>query len=110
MLADSPRTDPAYSLNLDPLRTLATALWEQRPPCRMLGQGLSIRGPFSACAATALRLGISFDGFSWSHPDLGCVDVSEVGLRTVSLWLEAAVERWPWREVADREGLPELQQ
>eukprot|EP00959_Pyramimonas_sp_CCMP1952_P151404 3168163-Pyramimonas_sp.AAC.1 len=25
MLADSPRNDPAYSLNLDPLRALATA-------------------------------------------------------------------------------------
>eukprot|EP00959_Pyramimonas_sp_CCMP1952_P195996 4098212-Pyramimonas_sp.AAC.1 len=40
MLADSPRTDPAYSLNLDPLRTLATAVWEQWLPRRVLEQGL----------------------------------------------------------------------
>eukprot|EP00959_Pyramimonas_sp_CCMP1952_P020600 434682-Pyramimonas_sp.AAC.1 len=68
----------------------------------------SISGPFSACAATALRLGISMQGFVWSHPRHGEVSVAQSGPRAVRKWLHQVVLQWLWEKVASREGVPEL--
>ena len=107
MLAPSPRADPAYSLNIDVLCAYAAAVWERWLPSRMLEQGLqdaferlrgnqnpwaSIRGPFSACVATCLRIGVEPNGFVWTHSTLGSINVQELSPRTVALWLSRVVE------------------
>eukprot|EP00959_Pyramimonas_sp_CCMP1952_P051079 1067405-Pyramimonas_sp.AAC.1 len=68
----------------------------------------SIRGPFSACAATALRLRISMQGFVRSHPRRGEVSILQSGPRTVRKWLHHVVLQWLWEKVASREGVSEL--
>eukprot|EP00959_Pyramimonas_sp_CCMP1952_P383460 8035429-Pyramimonas_sp.AAC.1 len=78
MLSERRQIDPAYELQCAPPLQFATAAWELCQPRAMLEQGLqdavarltdhgnpwaSIRGPFSACAAAALRLGVGMQGF-----------------------------------------------
>eukprot|EP00959_Pyramimonas_sp_CCMP1952_P333568 6985448-Pyramimonas_sp.AAC.1 len=78
MLAEVPRCDPVYRLNMDPLLAFASAVWDLWLPAKLLEQGIteayeriqqsgnawgSVRGPFSACAATAIRLEILVQGF-----------------------------------------------
>eukprot|EP00959_Pyramimonas_sp_CCMP1952_P279593 5845902-Pyramimonas_sp.AAC.1 len=78
---------------------------------RLTGHGnpwASVRGPFSACAATAMRRGISMQSFLWSHPRHGEVSVVQSGPRTVRKWLYHVVLQWLWEKVASREGVPEL--
>eukprot|EP00959_Pyramimonas_sp_CCMP1952_P192065 4015794-Pyramimonas_sp.AAC.1 len=41
-----------------------------------------IQGPFTACAATAIRLGLQVDGFVFAHSVLGRISVRDVGPRT----------------------------
>eukprot|EP00959_Pyramimonas_sp_CCMP1952_P396071 8298585-Pyramimonas_sp.AAC.1 len=75
----------------------ATAVWDGLLPRRLLEQGLttavhrlqhsgnpwaSVRGPFSACAATALRLGLVIQGFVWRHAVLGEISVLDFGPRS----------------------------
>eukprot|EP00959_Pyramimonas_sp_CCMP1952_P267939 5601988-Pyramimonas_sp.AAC.1 len=100
LLSDVDKVDPAYKLCKGPLMALASAVWDSWMPLPILRSGVkeawgrlsqhtspwqSIRGPFSACVASALRLGISMQGLQWHHPSIGDFSPLDLSPRTLGL-------------------------
>eukprot|EP00959_Pyramimonas_sp_CCMP1952_P214663 4492432-Pyramimonas_sp.AAC.1 len=61
-------------------------------PGRALSPWKAIRGPFSACVATAKRLGISIDGLRWFHPVDGYLSLAEQCPRAIATALARVVD------------------
>eukprot|EP00959_Pyramimonas_sp_CCMP1952_P223577 4674774-Pyramimonas_sp.AAC.1 len=103
---------------------LAAAVWDSWMPLSIPSGGLeeawgrlsqqpspwqSIRSPFSASVASALRPGISMKGLQWHHPSIGDFSPVDLSPRTLALVLGRVVQCWISKRVADHLECPEFQ-
>lgn len=121
MLMPQKHLDPIFAATLEPVVALATALWEQWLPRKVLSDCMDwtcghvrswgqVRGPLAAALLSMRRVGWSWMSVScWQTRGGTRFDPCEVGPWVVKKLLTRDVVAWQWDRVSACKESPELQ-